>query len=662
MLIIICSVVFITFSLTIAFITVRSSGIARKNALERASEMAYRYSGVIKSSIDRAMDSTRIVAQSIEGMKKNSRIPDPELLNMVIKQVLEKNSDFSGIWIMLDPGTLYDHVYSPWFYRKDSTIVYEPAETEDDYKESMANDYYTLPKNSKKENLLEPYIDPDINIMMTTASVPVMDNDRCIGVVGIDITLENINNLIGDIHPFGTGNASLISSTGKYVAHSDKAKIGKDVDNPQEWKAAFNAINSGNLFAATSYSQTLKSEVQTIFAPMQTGSGDTPWAFVINIPIDKVLEDAQKITISCVIIGVVAIIITAFAITIFSGTIIRPINSAVESIKQVAQGNLAIRLKVQTHDEIGDLAIIFNQFIDNLQVIMKQISQNAVMMDTSSEQLLAIATNIYDCTGHTSERAGNISLSAEKMTSSMNRVSATMEESSSSVQTVASMAEEMAVTIGEITKNTQRSKEISCKAVSWSSDTEEKMETLGLVAKKIGNVVETITEISAQTNMLALNATIEAARAGDAGRGFAVVAGEIKKLARQTAEATLTIRQQIEEVQSRTTLTITEINNISGIINGVNEIVATIATSVAEQSTATHEIAENISRTAAGIENVNSTIESTTEVTAGISRDIVMVRSEAENMTTRSNALKVNAEELKSMAADLKLTVGRFKV
>ncbi len=98
------------------------------------------------------------------------------------------------------------------------------------------------------------------------------------------------------------------------------------------------------------------------------------------------------------------------------------------------------------------------------------------------------------------------------------------------------------------------------------------MTALGMAAQAIGQVTETITEISGQTNLLALNATIEAVRAGEAGKGFAVVANEIKELAKQTAEATQAIKGKIEDVQTPTASTVTEIDQISTVINGVNEI------------------------------------------------------------------------------------------
>jgi methyl-accepting chemotaxis protein len=132
------------------------------------------------------------------------------------------------------------------------------------------------------------------------------------------------------------------------------------------------------------------------------------------------------------------------------------------------------------------------------------------------------------------------------------------------------------------------------------------MVELGGAANKIGKVTETITEISEQTNLLALNATIEAARAGEAGKGFAVVANEIKELAKQTAEATLDIKTLIDDVQNTTRSTGGEINRISEVISGVNENV-----------------------------NQSSTMSSV------ISQDITGVSSAAQNITSRSNEVKV---------------------
>ncbi|MBF0573588.1 MAG: methyl-accepting chemotaxis protein [Desulfamplus sp.] len=664
MLISICSVILITFSITIAFIAVKSGTMAKKNALEKAEEMAYRYSLVIKSKIDIAMHSARIVAQTIEGIKISGHIPKSDSLDMMLKQILEKNGEISGIWIMLERGTFYEKSYAPWFYRKDNTIVSEPTPDEK-YDEAMVNEYYSIPKESKKESLLEPYIDPIINIMMTTASVPVIDpNDgkTCIGVVGADITLDDMNQIIRDIRPFGTGSVSIVSSTNKYVAHIDKSKLGKDI-NDTDNQSVINSDEKENKEQKDKDTNNTSKieEIQTISVPIQIGAAVKPWTLIVNIPVDKILEDARNITLSCLFMGILSIAFTAIAVTLFSGTIIKPVNAVIENIRQVTNGNLNIRLKVQNNDEIGDLAVRFNEFIENLQIIVRQIGKNAITINSSSDNLLSISTDLYGSIGNHSKMADNIASSAGDMTLKMKEVTDTMQKASSTVSKVASMAEEMTSTINDITKNTEQSKAISDSAVSKSGVVNQKMGALAYAAKEIGKVIETITEISSQTNLLALNATIEASRAGEAGKGFAVVAGEIKNLAKQTADATLIIKQQIQEMQSTTTSTITEINEISDVINNIDQIIETIATAVSEQSTATIEIAQNISNTAAGIKNVNTAVNQSSTFASEIGTDIIKMNSEIQNINSRSGMVKVNAEELKGMAATLNLVVGKFE-
>ena len=140
-------------------------------------------------------------------------------------------------------------------------------------------------------------------------------------------------------------------------------------------------------------------------------------------------------------------------------------------------------------------------------------------------------------------------------------------------------------------------------------------------------MTETITEISEQTNLLALNATIEAARAGEAGKGFAVVANEIKELARQTAAATVNIKDRINEIQSTTSTTVVDIEKISKVIIEINNVISGIATAVEEQSVASNEIAGNISQASQGLVEVNENVAQSTTVVADITREIAEINA-----------------------------------
>src|SRR5690349_19980904 len=117
-------------------------------------------------------------------------------------------------------------------------------------------------------------------------------------------------------------------------------------------------------------------------------------------------------------------------------------------------------------------------------------------------------------------------------------VSAASEEASTNVQSVASATEQLSSSVSEIRRQVHGSARMASEAVDQARSTNDRVSALSKAAARIGDVVELITTIAAQTYLLALNATIEAARAGEAGRGFAVVASEVKALAEQTSKAT----------------------------------------------------------------------------------------------------------------------------
>ncbi|WP_051309980.1 methyl-accepting chemotaxis protein [Desulfogranum japonicum] len=366
-------------------------------------------------------------------------------------------------------------------------------------------------------------------------------------------------------------------------------------------------------------------------------------------------------TIIMVAIGV----ILGFLIAFFTARgITHPLNNAINRLKDIAEGegDLTMRLKADSQDEIGDLSRWFNIFVEKLQSIITQVATNTKSVNDSSTSLSNISSNLFANSTETAKRANNVAVAAEEMTANLNSVAAAMEESATNASMVASASEEMTATIKEIAINSEKAHAISEDAVKKAENASTKMDTLGMAAQAIGKVTETITEISEQTNLLALNATIEAARAGEAGKGFAVVANEIKELAKQTAAATLNIKGQIDEVQTTTSTTVKDIQEITEVINNVNEIISTISTSIAEQQAATEEIASNISQASQGMGEVNENVNQSTMVAATISQDITGVNSASTDISESSKTLNSSAEELQRLARELSRLVNNFKI
>ncbi len=347
-------------------------------------------------------------------------------------------------------------------------------------------------------------------------------------------------------------------------------------------------------------------------------------------------------------------------ITVFS--IVKRLEKVKKFSTELGAGNLTLTSGIESKDELGIIGRVLDEMTKKLNDMITGISGNAENLNNSSTNLFSISGHVLTGAEEVAGRANTVSVAAEEMSSNMNSVAAAAEEASTNIGIVATSAEEMTSVINEIAHNTEKARAVTGEAVSEAAKTSEKVDELGRAANEIGKVTETITEISEQTNLLALNATIEAARAGEAGKGFAVVANEIKDLAKQTVDATGEIRKKIEGIQTSTKGTVTHIKQITKVVNNVNEIVATIATAVEEQSVTTREIADNVTQASQGLAEVTENVAQSSTVANEIAKDIADVNQTSSEMSSTSSQVNASAEELSKEAEQLMGMVAQFQV
>ena len=484
------------------------------------------------------------------------------------------------------------------------------------------------------------------------------DNNTFLGVFAAMLKVKALTDLISNKKIGSTGYCFMINSSGTIIAHPDEKNI---LTLDLHTLPGMDTITKAMLASQDGAEAYIYKGMDKVagFAPIKSKH----WSVAATQNADEFLASSVSLRNKIIMISVGAILVTCSIIFWAAGTIVRPINNAVRGLKDIAQGegDLTMRLAITSKDEVGELSHWFNVFIEKLQHIIRQINDNTHLVSNSAGDLSTVSTALSQNAQDTSDRADNVATAAEEMSANLNSVAAAMEQSTTNISMVASAAEEMTATITQIAENAEQAHTISAKAVLQATDTSKKMTELGKAAQAIGKVTETITEISEQTNLLALNATIEAARAGEAGKGFAVVANEIKELAKQTAAATLDIKQQIEGIQGTTHSTLEEISQISNIINEINAIITTISTSVGEQSSATQEIASNIAQASMGISEVNENVNQSSSVSGTITQDIAGVNMASSDISQGSGSVQSSAIQLQGLANELLVIVNTFK-
>jgi methyl-accepting chemotaxis protein len=381
-------------------------------------------------------------------------------------------------------------------------------------------------------------------------------------------------------------------------------------------------------------------------------------------------EKTRKATAATVWKVLISGCLIAIGAALFGGIVLArsiamPLGVTVAHLDQIAQGDLSkdAATEYQTRgDEIGTLARAMQTMIVGLRKMIHEVSGGIQSLSHSSTELMANSKEMASGSREASDKAHSVSAAAEEMSSNITSVAAGMEQASTNLAHVASATEQMTSTIGEIARNSEKARKITDDATRQAALITEQIDQLGVAAREIGKVTETITEISSQTNLLALNATIEAARAGSAGKGFAVVATEIKALAQQTAAATEDIKGRIAGVQEATAGGIAEIEKVSQVIREVSAIVASIAAAIEQQSIATKDIASNIAEASLGVAEVNTRVAETSLVSRSIAQDIVTVDQAAGEMATGSDNVRTSAVGLSGVAEDLHFSVARFHV
>nr|WP_225777724.1 methyl-accepting chemotaxis protein [Pseudomonas sp. Marseille-Q3773] len=394
--------------------------------------------------------------------------------------------------------------------------------------------WYAHARETSQTQLTEPYVDANTGQLIMTMTTPV----KGVGVVGADIDLQALVQLINTLQFEGMGHAFLVDGQGKVLVHPDRRFMMQPLGKLFTERTP--GLETGQLSDAVSE----EGERIVTFMPVQGLPGVT---WYLGISLNKrhayaLQEGFRWVAATATLVAVCSLLAV---LSLLIRLLLRPLRVMTAAMVDIAkgEGDLTRRLPVTSRDELGLLAGAFNHFVERIQGSIQQVSRTMGVVEQ-------VAGQVIDCTSLTIEGARVQAERTGSIVAAVNQLGAATQEiagNATCASQQAGTARGQAIEGRDVVeRNIEAINQLSILIGTSSAHIME----LSNKTEAIGQILEVISAISQQTNLLALNAAIEAARAGEAGRGFAVVAEEVRNLAHRTQQSAQRVKQLIEELQA----------------------------------------------------------------------------------------------------------------